>query len=151
MINDMEYTAVAKGIRMGPRKVRLVADSIRKIDSIDKSLSVLSLLKKRAANPIEKTLKSAVANAINRGAKKEDLFIKSMEVMEGPALKRLKPSTRGRAHPYKKRSSHIRIILSDDKSQISNLKSQIKKEKGSEVKKPSEKSLVKGAKRGTEN
>ncbi len=74
-----------------------------------------------------------------------------MEVMEGPALKRLKPSTRGRAHPYKKRSSHIRIILSDDKSQISNLKSQIKKEKGSEVKKPSEKSLVKGAKRGTEN
>ena len=107
----MEYTAVAKSIRMGPRKVRLIADSIRKIDSIDKSLSILSLLKRRAANPIEKTLKSAMANAINRGAKKEDLFIKSIEVMEGPALKRFRPSTRGRTHPYKKRSSHIKIEL----------------------------------------
>src|SRR3989344_1242969 len=100
----MEYTAVAKSIRMGPRKVRLVADSIRKIDSIDKSLSVLALLSKRAASPIEKTLKSALSNAINRGAKKEDLFIKSVEVMEGSAIKRVRPSTRGRQHPYKKRS-----------------------------------------------
>ena len=110
----MEYTAVAKSIRMGPRKVRLIADSIREIDSIAKSLSVLSLLKKRAADPIEKTLKSAIANAINRGAKKEDLFIKSIEVMEGPAIKRIRPSTRGRSHPYKKRSSHIKIILADN-------------------------------------
>ena len=110
----MEYIAVAKGIRMGPRKVRLIADSIRKIDSIDKSLSILALLKKRAADPIEKTLKSAIANAINRGAKKENLFIKSIEITEGPALKRFKPSTRGRAHPYKKRSSHIKIVLSDN-------------------------------------
>ena len=108
---NMEYTAVAKSIRMGSRKVRLIADSIRKIDSIDKSLNVLALLKKRAANPIEKTLKSAVANAVNRGAKKESLFIKSIEVMEGPALKRFRPSTRGRTHPYKKRSSHIKILL----------------------------------------
>ena len=115
----MEYTAVAKGIKMGPRKMRLVADSVRKIDSIDKSISVLSLLKKRAADPIEKTLKSAIANAINRGAKKEELFIKSIEVMEGPALKRFRPSTRGRAHPYKKRSSHVKIILTDDKIQNS--------------------------------
>jgi len=109
----MEYTAVAKSIRMGPRKVRLIADSIRKIGPIDKSLTALSLLKKRGASPIEKTLKSAVANAINRGAKKEDLFIKSIEVMEGPALKRHRPSTRGRVHPYKKRSSHIRIVLEE--------------------------------------
>ena len=114
----MEYTAVAKSIRMGPRKVRLIADSIRKIDSIDKSLNILSLLKKRAASPIEKTLKSAVANAINRGAKKENLFIKSIEITEGPALKRFKPSTRGRVHPYKKRSSHIKITLTDNSSQV---------------------------------
>ncbi|MEK7502525.1 MAG: 50S ribosomal protein L22 [Patescibacteria group bacterium] len=109
----MEYTAVAKGIRMGPRKLRLITDSIRKIDSIDKSLNVLSLLKKRAADPIEKTLKSAIANAIDRGAKKEELFIKSIEVMEGPALKRFRPSTKGRQHPYKKRSSHVKIILEE--------------------------------------
>lgn len=109
----MEYIAVAKSVRMGPRKVRLIADSIRKIDSIDKSLNALALLKKRAASPIEKTLKSAVANAINRGAKKEDLFIKSIEVMEGSALKRFRPSTRGRTHPYKKRNSHIKIVLEE--------------------------------------
>ena len=114
----MEYTAVAKSIRMGPRKVRLIADSIRKIDSIDKSLNALSLLKKRAASPIQKTLQSAVANAINRGAKKENLFIKSIEITEGPALKRFKPSTRGRVHPYKKRSSHIKITLTDNSSQV---------------------------------
>ena len=110
----MEYTAVAKSIRIGPRKIRLIADSIRKIGSIDKSIDALSILKKRAAGSIEKTLKSAVANAINRGAKKEELFIKSIEVMEGPALKRFRPSTRGRTHPYKKRSSHIKIILADN-------------------------------------
>ena len=126
----MEYTAVAKSVRMGPRKVRLVADSIRKIGSIDKSLNALSILKKRAANPIEKTLKSAVANAINRGAKKEDLFIKSIEVMEGPALKRVRPSTRGRQHPYKKRSSHIRVVLSDNENQKSKIKNQKSGTKG---------------------
>ncbi|OGH37926.1 MAG: 50S ribosomal protein L22 [Candidatus Levybacteria bacterium RIFCSPLOWO2_01_FULL_38_21] len=137
----MEYTAVAKSVRMGPRKVRLIADSIRKIDSIDKSLITLPLLKKRAANPIEKTLKSAVANAINRGAKKEDLFIKSIEIMEGPALKRFRPSTRGRTHPYKKRSSHIKIVLTDDKIQnsIRQLADKIQN------------SAMKGAKRGTKN
>ena len=51
-MTNMEYTAVAKSVRMGPRKVRLIADSIRKIDSIDKSLNMLSLLKKRAASPV---------------------------------------------------------------------------------------------------
>ena len=121
----MEYTAVARSIRMGPRKVRLIADSIRKIDSIDKSLNVLSLLKKRAADPIEKTLKSAIANAIDRGAKKEELFIKSIEVMEGPAIKRIRPSTRGRSHPYKKRSSHIKVVLADDKNRKSKIKSNL--------------------------
>ena len=51
----MEYTAVAKSIRIGPRKIRLIADSIRKIGSIDKSIDALSILKKRAAGSIEKT------------------------------------------------------------------------------------------------
>src|SRR3989344_1245933 len=140
-MTNMEYTAVAKSVRMGPRKVRLIADSIRKIDSIDKSLITLPLLKKRAANPIEKTLKSAVANAINRGAKKEDLFIKSIEIMEGPALKRFRQSTRGRTHPNKKRSSHIKIVLTDDKIQnsIRQLADKIQN------------SAMKGAKRGTKN
>ena len=110
----MEFTAVTKSVRMGPRKVRLIADAIRKQKSIVRSLTALTLIDKRASGPIAKTLESAIANAVNRGAKKEALMLKSIEVMEGPAMKRFRPSTRGRVHPYKKRSSHIKITLEDN-------------------------------------
>lgn len=114
----MEYIAIAKNVRMAPRKVRLIADAVRKQKSIDKSLSNLSIMGKRAAGPVAKTLLSAVANAVNRGAKKEDLILKSIEIMEGPAGKRQRPSTRGRVHPYKKRSSHIKVVLTSNNSQL---------------------------------
>ena len=107
----MEYTAIAKSVRIAPRKVRLIADAIRKRKSVSGSLNALTLIKKRAAGPVTKTMESAIANAVNKGAKKEGLYLKSIEVMEGPAFKRFRPSTRGRVHPYKKRSSHIRIVL----------------------------------------
>jgi large subunit ribosomal protein L22 len=107
----MEYIAVAKSVRMAPRKVRLVADAVKKGRTITASLNALAILNKRATSPLSKTLESAIANAVNRGAKKEELSIKSIEVMEGPAFKRFRPSTRGRVHPYKKRSSHIKIVL----------------------------------------
>lgn len=109
----MEFTAVAKSIRIAPRKIRLVTDAIKKQKSMVKSLDSLVIINKRAAGPITKTLNSAIANAVSRGAKKESLFLKSIEVMEGPAFKRFRPSTRGRVHPYKKRSSHIKVILED--------------------------------------
>lgn len=109
----MEYIAIAKSIRIAPRKVRLIADAIRKQKSLSSSLSALTLISKRASGPIAKTLESAVSNAVSRGAKKEELFLKSIEVMEGPAFKRYRPSTRGRTHPYKKRSSHIKVILEE--------------------------------------
>ena len=112
----MEYTALAKSVRIAPRKIRLVTDAIKKQKSMIKSLDSLMIINKRAAGPIAKTLHSAIANAVNRGAKKEDLFLKSIEVMEGPAFKRARPSTRGRQHPYKKRSSHIKVILGDKPS-----------------------------------
>ena len=63
---------------------------------------------------MEKTLRSALANALSRNASKEALRIKSIEVSGGPAYKRYHPSTRGRIHPYKKRTSHITVILSDE-------------------------------------
>jgi len=125
----MEVIASSKGVRISPRKVRLVADSIRKM-SAEKALGVLSQIEKRGAYPLIKTLKSAVANAVNKGLNKDSLFIKSLEVMEGQALKRYHPSSRGRTHPYKRKSSHIKIVLSDNQSQISNVKSQIKKKEG---------------------
>ena len=90
----MEFTAVAKGVRIAPRKVRLIADAMRKQKSISKSLINLSLINKRASGPIAKTLESAIANAVNRGAKKEELILKSIEIMEGQAFKRARPSCR---------------------------------------------------------
>lgn len=119
----MEYTALAKSVRISSRKISLVADALRGKRSADVWFNALALVRKRGADAIEKTLKSAVANAVNKGAKKENLIVKSIEVNPGPALKRFHPSTRGRIHPYKKRSSHIRIILTDDKTQNSKLPS----------------------------
>ena len=98
-------------VRVAPRKVRLVADSIRKL-SIDDALRVLSLLKQRGSVSLEKTLKSAIANAEkNNNLKKDALKIKTVDVLEAPSYKRFHPSTRGRVHPYKRKGSHIKIVL----------------------------------------
>ncbi|MBU2632382.1 50S ribosomal protein L22 [Patescibacteria group bacterium] len=108
----MEITAQAKSIRVSPRKIRLVADVIRKL-SLEDALKTLTVIKKRGAYSLEKTLRSAVSNAGNKDIKTENLIIKSIDVLEGPAFKRFHPSTRGRVHPYKKRTSHITIKLAE--------------------------------------
>lgn len=109
----MQIIAYAKQVKMSPRKVRLVADSVRK-RSIADALNVLSLLDKRPAGVLRKTLQSAVANAVNNAKLAQDsLVIKMIDVTQGPAMKRFHPSTRGRVHPYKKRTSNIRIVLED--------------------------------------
>lgn len=107
----MEVHAVSKSVRISTRKIRLIADAVRKLP-IDDALAMLEILNKRAALPLAKTLKSALSNALhNAKLEKDQLVIGSIEVTEGPFLKRFHPSTRGRIHPYKKRSSHIRITL----------------------------------------
>lgn len=109
----MEVIAQAKNIRISPRKVRLVAKTIRN-NKVDQALNALSLMHKRAASPIEKVLKSAIANAINNTKlERNGLVIDRIEVTQGLALKRFHPSTRGRVHPYKKRGSHIKIVLKE--------------------------------------
>jgi large subunit ribosomal protein L22 len=107
----MEIRAIAKSVRIGPRKIRLVADMIRHL-SIDEALFALQSSGKRASLPIEKALNSAVANAVNNaGLEKNSLMIESINISEGASLKRFIPSSRGRTHPYKRRSSNIRIVL----------------------------------------
>jgi len=107
----MEIVAQSNSVRISARKVRLVADVIRN-KSVGEAINSLTLIKKRGASILYKTLKSATANAINNSKLKQDsLVIRSIEVGEGPFLKRFHPSTRGRTHPYKRRSSHIRIVL----------------------------------------
>jgi len=120
----MEIIAVSKSARVAPRKVRLVADAIRKL-SLDDALKTLSVLKNRGGEPLEKTLKSAVANALsNNNLKQEVLKIKSIDVFEAPSYKRYHPSTRGRVHPYKRRGSHIKVVLTDNKLEARSTKSE---------------------------
>lgn len=107
----MEIIAQAKSIRVSTRKVRLVADEIRKMP-VEKALAALMILDKRGSYSLEKTLRSAIANAVNNHKLSvNDLVIKSLEVNEATPLKRFHPSTRGRVHPFKKRGSHIRFVL----------------------------------------
>jgi large subunit ribosomal protein L22 len=111
----MEVIARAQSVRISPRKVRLVADSIKKM-SVDQALRSLTVIPNRPANVLEKALKSAIANAVHNAKLEENvLVIERIDVTEAQALKRFHPSTRGRVHPYKKRGSHIRIVLTEKK------------------------------------
>jgi large subunit ribosomal protein L22 len=104
--------ASATHIRIAPRKVRTVVDTVRG-KSVSQALSILAFTRKKAALPVQKLLKSAVANAAeNNGISDVDtLVIDRIMVDEGPTLKRFTPRARGRATPIRKRTSHIRIIL----------------------------------------
>lgn len=106
----MEYQATAKYVHMSPRKVRLVADSIRKM-SPTKAMSLLSFTPKFAAKPLGLVISSALANAKVKGAKEENLQFGKIEIMGGPAMKRWHAVSRGMAHAYKKRMTHIRVVL----------------------------------------
>jgi large subunit ribosomal protein L22 len=109
----MQVRAIAKSVKMSPRKIRLVADAIREL-SIEEAFLVLSATPNRAAGPVVKTLESAIANAVtNNMLDKQNLIIDKVMVNEGQAMKRFHPSSRGRVHPYKKRSSHITIVLKE--------------------------------------
>jgi len=104
--------ASATHIRISPRKVRTVVDTVRG-KSVSQALSILAFTRKKAALPVQKLLKSALANAAeNNGISDVDtLVIDRIMVDEGPTLKRYMPRARGRATPIRKRTSHIRIIL----------------------------------------
>ena len=107
----MEVYATAKSVRISPRKVRLVVDAVRNMP-LDDALHALEVMPKRAAKEVAKTLKSAVANATNNAKlERDNLEIGSIMISEGAVFKRFRPSTRGRIHPYKKRSSNIRIMV----------------------------------------
>lgn len=104
--------ASAKYVRISPRKVRLVVDTVRG-KSVSQAMSILTLTRKKAAKPVQKVLRSAVANATeNDGISDvDDLLIDQIMVDEGPTLKRFMPRARGRATPIHKRTSHIRVTL----------------------------------------
>lgn len=107
----MAATAKLSNYRQAPRKVRLVADLIRG-KSAAEAIATLSTLPKRASLPIEKLVRSAVANAKQAGeSTPESMILSHIEVNEGTVLKRFMPRARGSAAQILKRSSHITLTL----------------------------------------
>ena len=109
----MEARAIAKGVRIPPRKARLVIDLIRG-KNVQEADKILNNLNKEAARLIRKVLTSAVANAENNASMdKTKLYVKEAFVNEGQTLKRMKFGSRGHVDPIKKRTSHITIVVSE--------------------------------------
>jgi large subunit ribosomal protein L22 len=111
-----DATAIQRGTRQSPYKMRLVIDQIRG-KNVNEALGLLKFSKKHAAKQIEKTLNSAVANAeyaarqANESLDVDTLFVKHAIVNEGPKIKRFMPAAQGRATPIQKRTSHVHIVV----------------------------------------
>ena len=114
----MEATAKLRYLRITPRKVRAVADLIRG-KNVNQALSQLAYVEKRAAEPVAKLLRSAVANAEqaakNQQFDADQLTVKSLMVDQGPSLRRYMPRAMGRAFKILKKTSHIALVISDEK------------------------------------
>jgi large subunit ribosomal protein L22 len=117
-MEDFEVKAESRYVWQSPRKVRLVVDRVRGMDA-NRALSVLSLMPQRAAEPVHKLIKSAVANAENNfGMMGEDLYIAHISADEGPMRRWRRFGARGRFKPILKRSSHIKVILRERSPEI---------------------------------
>ncbi len=128
-------TAKLRHLRISPRKVRLAVDLIRGLD-VTEAENQLKFLPKRAAQPVLKLLKSAIANALNDfEAVKENLFVAKITVDPGPTLKRWMPRAMGRATPKLKRTSHVTIVLEFKDGKVP-VKKKIEKKAKEVVEKP---------------
>jgi len=112
----MQARAIARYVTMSPRKMRLVIDLIRG-RGVNEAYSILKFSKKSATEPIEKTLRSAVANAQQKADATGDfldldaMVVREAYINEGPTMKRFRPRAQGRATPIMKRTSHITIVV----------------------------------------
>lgn len=107
-----EVKAELNNYRQSPRKVRIVADTV-KGKSVEQALITLSFVPKRAALPLQKLVASAVANAKNKDIAVENLIVKSLTVDKGPTLYRRMPRSRGMANPIRKRTSLVKVVLAE--------------------------------------
>lgn len=115
-----KYFAILRNVPTSPRKMRLVADTIRGKD-VNQALDILHFSPKEASGRLEKLLLSAIANwqVKNEGKKLEEseLYVSAVQVDSGRILKRLRPAPQGRAHRIRKRSNHVTLVL-DSKQTI---------------------------------
>ncbi len=109
----MEVKASLKYARIGPQKARLVADIVRG-QNVNSAIRTLTFMKQKGAGLVKKLIESAVANAENKKVIDVDnLFVKTIWVDMGPAIKRFRPRAQGRAFQVKKKISHINVILDE--------------------------------------
>lgn len=109
----MEAKAIAKYVRISPRKVQIVADLVRG-KNVSEALTILKFTPKAGAKELEKVLMSAVANAENNfDMNKEELFVSEVYANQGPTLKRFSPRAQGRAFMIRKRTSHIGVVVKE--------------------------------------
>jgi large subunit ribosomal protein L22 len=117
----MEARAISKYNRQSPRKMRLVIDLIRG-KSVDEAYAILQFSKKKAAEQIDKTLRSAVANAKSKAdaagefVDVDELVVQEAYVNEGPRLKRWRAAAMGRAAPIQHPTSHIIVVVGTEDS-----------------------------------
>ncbi|MCR4264055.1 MAG: 50S ribosomal protein L22 [Candidatus Roizmanbacteria bacterium] len=121
----MEIKSQSNYIRITPKKARLVASAIRHLP-LERALTTLERLPKRAAVFIKKTIESGIANAENNAKiSKDRLYIKQLTVDEGPRFKRWRAASRGTAHQYQKQTSHITVILDELKGVQGNVSKKV--------------------------
>jgi large subunit ribosomal protein L22 len=114
----MEVRAILRNYRVSPRKARLVADQIRG-KGVEDALGILSLSTKRVARPLEKLLRSALANAEGAnetrkaGIDVDNLVVSTITVDQGPAMWRIRPRAQARANWVQKRTSHVTVVLAE--------------------------------------
>jgi large subunit ribosomal protein L22 len=105
-------TAQLRGLRIAPRKVRIVVDTIRG-KKVDEALQILKFTRKAAALPVAKLLSSAVANAERAGRNVDGLVVSAITVDQGPKMRRFMPRALGRAFRVEKKTSHIELVLAE--------------------------------------
>ncbi len=114
----MSVLAIAKGVRMSPRKVGVVASLVRG-RTVEDALVILAHTPRRSALPVIKAIESARANADhNHGLKPKTLRIVEITVNHGPRIKRYRPAAHGRALPFQRRTSHIRVVVDGDVREV---------------------------------
>lgn len=114
----MAVKAVAKGVKMSPRKVAVVAALVRG-RSVEEALTILEHTPRRSALAVIKVIASAKANADhNHGYKPGTLRITEIGVTPGPRLKRYRPASHGRALPFQRKTSHIRVVVDGEMREV---------------------------------
>ena len=114
VIPGVQVKAIAKGVSQSPRKVGVVAGLVRGRTVAD-ALVILSHTPRRSAGPVTKVIESAKANAEhNHNLKPDTLKIVEITVTAGPRIKRFRPAAHGRALPFQRKTSHIRVVVTGE-------------------------------------